>query len=119
MSAESDVYAALSGSSGLTALVGTRIYPDVLPESATYPAVVFARSKTERILSISNVDYGSDVSIQVSAWAENRTSCDAAAVAIDAALVAAGIYPVGRQSGYDDDAGLHASVIEVQILEQP
>lgn len=119
MSAESAVYSALSASAGLAALVGVRIYPDVLPEEAIYPAVVFARSRTERIVSISNIDYGSDVAIQVSAWAENRTACDAAAVAVDAALLSAGILPVGRQSGYDDEAGLHASVIEVQILEQP
>lgn len=119
MSAESEVYAALAGDSGLAALVGPRIYPDVLPELEAYPAVVYARARTERIISISNVDYGSDVAVQVSTWAENRTDCDAAAVAVDAALRVAGILPVSRQSGYDDDAGLHAAIIEVTILEQP
>ena len=55
MSAESDVYAALSGFSGLTTIVGTAIYPDVLPEKTPYPAVVFARVRTEPVISISNV----------------------------------------------------------------
>lgn len=119
MSAEAEVYAALSGFSGLISIVGAAIYPDVLPEKTPYPAVVFARVRTEPVISISNVYFGADVGLQVSCWGESRTEVDAAAVQADAALKASGILPTGRQSGYDPDAGLYAAVIDTEIFEQP
>jgi len=38
------VYAKLSATAAVTALVGTRIYPVFIPEDATYPAIVFTVS---------------------------------------------------------------------------
>ncbi|HSG51145.1 MAG TPA: DUF3168 domain-containing protein [Rheinheimera sp.] len=35
------IYAKLSATSAVTALVGTRIYPVFVPEDSTYPAIVF------------------------------------------------------------------------------
>ncbi|MBK7357507.1 hypothetical protein [Propionivibrio sp.] len=46
MSAESDV-AALSGVFGLTAIVGTTIYPTCCPKKTPYPAVVL-RARAHR-----------------------------------------------------------------------
>lgn len=42
MSAATIAYAVLSGHAPLTALVGARIYPLVIPESAQLPAVVYS-----------------------------------------------------------------------------
>jgi hypothetical protein len=36
------IYAKLSATSAVTALVGSRIYPVFIPEDATYPAIVFS-----------------------------------------------------------------------------
>ena len=47
MSAESTLYAALSGWAGLTALVGSRIYPDEVPLGVALPAVAWLRESTE------------------------------------------------------------------------
>jgi hypothetical protein len=47
MSAETELYAALSGAAGITALVGSRIYPDAIPEEVALPALVFSRQATE------------------------------------------------------------------------
>lgn len=47
-SVEASLYSRLSGYAGLSALVGTRIYPDHMPQSPTYPAVVYERQVTER-----------------------------------------------------------------------
>lgn len=35
------VYDGLTGSSGVAALVGTRVYPEIAPDAATLPLVVF------------------------------------------------------------------------------
>ena len=117
MSAETMIYSALSGFAGLTAIVSTRIYPDVLPEKTVYPAVVFSRETTAPIRSISGQYFGSDVSLQVGCWSSTRTQADAVGAQVAAALVAAGIYPKGKNSGYDPETDLFATVIEVDVLE--
>jgi len=42
MSAGKAIYSLLSGSTVLADIVGTEIYPDVAPSSATYPHVIFS-----------------------------------------------------------------------------
>jgi len=117
MSAETQLYAALSAYAGLSALVSTRIYPDVLPERAAYPAVVFSRERTVPIRSISNHYFGADVAMQIGCWAASRSAADAVAVAVAAALTAAGLAEQGRTAGYDPETDLYATVLELEILE--
>lgn len=117
MSAETQVYAALSGAAGVTALVSTRIYPDILPEITTYPAIVFSREKTTPIYTVSGQHVASDVGVQVGCWGKTRTEADSVAVAAISALALAGIAHQGLNAGYDPEADLFASVIEVEIFE--
>ena len=119
MSAETEVYAALSGHAGLIAIVGTRIYPDVLPAESDYPSVVFSRETTSPIRSISNHYFGADVSLNVSAWGNTRTQADAAGAQVEAAFLVAGHIPRGKTSGYDPETDLYASVVEVEVFEEP
>jgi len=42
MGIEAGIYSRLSGSTAVTALVGTRVYPQVVPQGASYPNVRFA-----------------------------------------------------------------------------
>lgn len=115
MSAESDLYASLNVA-GVTALVSSRIYPDMLPEGAAYPAVVYARTGTDPIDSISSMHFGDFVTFAVSVWGKTRTQADAAADAVEAALRSAGHQVVGRDAGADDQTGLVASTINVTLL---
>ena len=41
MSVETDVYSALTGDAGVSALVSTRVYPQKLPTDVTYPAIAY------------------------------------------------------------------------------
>ena len=115
MSVESDFYTLLSGNSGVTALVGTRIYPDELPEECDYPAVVFARTRTDEVpyRTVSGQTMGADVDLAVSCWAETRTAADAVAVAIEAALSGTAFYRADRAAAADPETGLKATVLPV------
>lgn len=114
MSVESDFYALLSGAAGVTTLVSTRIYPDAMPEDVAYPAVVFSRSTTEieRLLdnSIATVRY----ELEVNCWAKTRTTADAVADAIAAALVNSQYDLMGQSAGFDAETGLFAAMQVVQ-----
>lgn len=89
MSIESDMYAHLSIDGNLAPLIGTHLYPDVLPQGATLPAVVFARISTPAY----NV-FGTGGAIgcrprfQYTIWcsAENEASRETITVALRTAL---------------------------------
>jgi hypothetical protein len=115
MTVESDFYTLLSGNAGVTARVGARIYPDVLPEECAYPAIVFARTRTdsEPYLGLSGQSFGADVDLSVGCWGNTRTEADAAADAVDAALPGSEFRRIGRDAAADPETGLLATVLTV------
>ncbi len=112
MSAESALYSALSGASGLTALVGTRIYPDVIPEDADLPAVVTARQGTEPVIGIGGAKFGEFAQMIVSAWAPTRTLAESVGDQIAEALRVAGNPATNRAGGYDEDTGFFTVTLD-------
>lgn len=120
MSAEDNLFAALSAHAGLTAIVGAgsaaRIYPDALPEGCDYPAVVFSRSGTEPIATIDGTVHGAFVTVSVSCWGASRAEADSAADAAESALYAAGELPTARVGAFDPEVGLFATSMEVTML---
>jgi hypothetical protein len=81
MSIESALVTRLRAHAGLTAIIGGRVYGDVLPENATIPAIVYQRISTQ----YSKNAYGRNVGLyrprfQLAIWATTK------AVTIDAGL---------------------------------
>lgn len=112
MSAETSVYAALTGAAGVTAVVGDRIYPDFLPQGKPLPAIVYARAETEYVTTIhSSVPVGSDVTMETWCFAKDRPAAEALATAAEHALGAAGIRPTARRPEFDSDTETFSSVI--------
>lgn len=114
MSAETDLYAALSANTALAAIVGARIYPDAIPEDQALPAVVYQRASTAPISTIHGSAIAEDVRFSITAWAKTRATADGAADAIAAALVAAEHNPGDRSGGIDTETGLFATSTEVE-----
>ena len=70
MSIESKVYSALSGSTSLTALVGSNIYPEHRMQAEALPAVVFSRVSGLRVNSLSGYSNLENVSMDVTLYAK-------------------------------------------------
>lgn len=71
------IYAVLTAASGVTALVGLRIYPDAAPQKATFPFVVYMSEN--KPVDSKDGHTGTDMVRYVAqAWADNPD--DAAAV---------------------------------------
>ncbi len=119
MSAESTLYGYLSGHAALVALVGDRIYPDVMPEGTAFPAIVFARTGTEPTYSLAGALMCEDVSFVVGVWGTTRDSADDVADAIVAALHANGERMTAREPAFDPEVGLYATNITVTLLVNP
>lgn len=116
MSAESRAYSILSGFAALGALVGDRIYPDALPEGCQYPAVVFARTETVDVTTISSVAVAEDVTVQFQTWADSRDAADSAADQVAAALRASGEITYGRTTAFDPEDGRFATMLSARMM---
>ena len=78
------VYTHLSGTAGITALVGKRVYANTLPQECSYPAITFSQISGERVITMGTVG-GSGVGlprIQVTCWAETYGGAHALADAV-------------------------------------
>lgn len=115
MTAEESIYAALSGNAGVTALVGSRIYPDTIAEGQTGAAVVYARSETEPVITIGGTKLAERATIHLEAWADSREEAGAVIDACEAALLAAQIFPLNRASAYDPEVEAYAGVLDVVV----
>ena len=77
MSAESELYAALSGHAALTALVSTRIYPDAIPEDKPLPAVVYSTEAATPEWCLNDTAAATAYRFRIVAWSTTRTSAKA------------------------------------------
>lgn len=72
----------LLAQSSVSTLVGQRMYPDVLPQGATLPAIVYYRISTERQHTVSDCLRHARARFQVDCYAESRTAAQSVASAI-------------------------------------
>jgi len=112
MSAESELYAAMTASAGLVALIGGRFFPDAIPEDSDLPAVVYQRAGTTPIVTVGGLQVAEIVRFTLSAWSATRTGADAVADQIVAVMTTVGNPLVDRSTGYDPETGFHAVTIE-------
>lgn len=115
MAAETDLYSALSGDSGVTAIVGTKIYSDIPEEGASAPFVFYERVDTEMIPSIhSGMPIAQITQLQAVCYAATRESAEALGDACVLAATNADFIYSGRLGEYDADIELFAAAISFQ-----
>ena len=71
MGIEAGVYARLTSSTALTALVGSRIYPNQVPEGVAHPNVVFTINFDEAVHTLNTTQNLHTASIDVEIFAVN------------------------------------------------
>lgn len=115
-----DVYSELSGDAGLTALVGTRIYPQWLPQDTTLPAVTFAQVSENPQntiggeLALKNHQYQFDV------FASSYSSAQAVAAALNTAVAGASAfeaYRLTQQDLYEPQTEVHRVSVDFSIWQ--
>ena len=117
MSAESAVYAALSGAAAVTALVSTRIYPDTREQETDLPAVIFVRTGTAFEVDIHGAVDLTRTTVAVISFALTRAGAEALADACQAALLAARMTPSERLSDFDPEAEIYSSTLVIEHLQ--
>ena len=125
MSLEEALYTKLSGTSALTAYCGTRIYPNVLPENVTFPAVSYQLIASEHLHHVDGVSTLKSALVQIDCRAASYSVVTAMARAITAALDGLrgtvgtldvqGIFHEDEQDLPEPDLGVLRRVLEFNI----
>lgn len=107
MLADKYIYAKLTANAGVSALVSTRVYPVVIPQDATYPAIAYSAVYTPADNSKNEDATHDNCAFTLRAWAATYDAAAALDVAIRAAL------------DYDDNsgAGVAAGGVTVDVCE--
>lgn len=86
MSLESELRARLIADGGVAALISARVYPLILPQAPTYPALTYQRISGPRLHHLTGSSGRGVARIQTDSWAETYAAAQALAAAVRAAL---------------------------------
>ena len=86
MSIESELYDTLSGAAGVTALVSTRIYPNLVPENTANPCIDYSLISGTRFHTLMGQNDMRRGVVQISCHADTYAGAKAVADAVIAAL---------------------------------
>lgn len=114
------LYSALAADAGVSALVSDRIYPVLLPQTPTYPAIstqLISNSPQQGSTTVREARY------QVNCWAVTYPAAKSLATAVKAALeeyTATATAPrikmslvVNERDDYDSETGVYRVIVEV------
>lgn len=119
MTIETDIFTRLSTFAGLMALIGTRIYPDLLPQNPTLPAVTLFKVSNPREITHSGDSSLQHPHYQFSCWALTYGQVWAVAEQVRLALqgltsAGVGIYDNGYDL-YDEETGYYHVAVDIII----
>jgi hypothetical protein len=98
---ETSIFSTLTGASAVSAIVGTRVYPLVLPQKAALPAISYLRVSGAQELSLSGHSGLESPRIQIDCWATTYAQAKALSAAVQAAMLASSAFKVGSVSDRD------------------
>lgn len=112
---ESKLYALLTADPAVSAIVGTRVYPMVLPQRCTFPAASYFRVSGGQQNTLDGYSGTENPRIQVDCWAREYADAKALASAIRTAMDGATNFKalcISDRDMYEDDAELHRVLLE-------
>ena len=115
MSAESTLYGILSTAAGVTALVGTRIYPDLIPEEKATPYIGYERVSTDPIGTLENTILSEKIGLMVACWADTRIAAEQLADAVRTAMIGSGWRAESRGAEIDEATGRLAASLQYSV----
>jgi hypothetical protein len=121
MTFESDLYAALSGAAGLTALVGNRISPSH-DQTPTAPYVVFTPIYGESFYTLAGASTMTRVRLQVDCYADHPDTAASIAEAVIAAIPQSGFLHRSSHSnqdfGMEEETRLFRRMVEFSVFHR-
>ena len=111
MTIEADLYSVLAADAGVSALVSTRIYPNLAPESAANPLITYFMLAGTREHTLPGANNMKRKLVQISCHADTYSGAKALAAAVDSALQNNG-YLRNEIDLYDPDTQTHTEITD-------
>ncbi len=120
---ENEVYAILSGTGAITALVSTRIFPAFIPQAATaFPALVYEKTGGSRINSLRGYTGLQNPIIEINIYAERTTTLQAVSTVVLAAMDGSTTFDSFALDepfdSYDDDVEIKTRTLTFSLWNQ-
>jgi hypothetical protein len=118
---ERKLFAHLSTSATVAAVVGARIYPTILPQNPTLPAIAYVRTLTEPVCALGGYCNLENVKMQIDVYATSFEGMKAASTAVMIAMRTATAYQsiaINETDGYDEENRLYRGTIEYSLWNQ-
>jgi len=116
VSVETEFRALLANAAGVTALVGTRVALNSVPQGSALPLIVFSVSH-ERTLGLDGTVLADQCTLAVQCWAETAAQADAVADAVVTAVGTAtadrGAAVTARSTAFEPELGLDGVALAV------
>lgn len=106
------IYSTLTTNTAVAAIVTKRVYPVVIPQKGSFPAVTYQRVSGNRVNGLDGAGELVQARVQVDCWAESYSAVRALADAVSAALTGIGFLPVGDRDGFEDEVLVHRVILE-------
>jgi hypothetical protein len=123
---EAGLFHLLSTNAPIAALCATRIYPDILPTGAKYPAIRYARISRipKPTLTTSGMQF---LRMQFDCHGESKADAEALAAAVESLLTGyqgllsdgtfvQNVLFLGGPSGFEDDARTYCSISDYKFM---
>ena len=115
MTIETDLYATLSGDGGVAAIVGTKIYPNLVPESVANPCIDLSVIAETRIDTLAGLNDMRRSLVQISCHANTYSGAHILAEAVFSAMAGDG-YLESAVDFYDPQTQTHTVAITWRLL---
>lgn len=122
---EAAIYSTLTSHVGLSALVSTRVYPDILPDNPTMPALTFQMISNVREERHRGQTGDAAPRFQVNVWAQTRASRAAVADQVRLAMMAMttvvgvtikGVLNAGETRTYEPDTRRYGTSLDFFVF---
>lgn len=125
---EQGIHWHLKSDSGVAALVSTRVYPVLLPQNPTYPAITYQRISGPRVPIYDGPSTMAAPRFQIDSWSETYAGAKALAEAVREAMdcfhgtmspVTVGVCEIITETDlYDDEARVFRVLQDYRILHR-
>jgi hypothetical protein len=118
---ESTLFDLLTDDSGVAALVGTRVYPLILPQNPTLPAIVYQELRSRSLVAADGDTGQRESRFQLSYWGASYAAAKSGKAALESLLSGysgSGIERIEIQWSRDDhetETGWYRQIVEIGV----
>lgn len=115
---ETELVSILSGHSGVSGLIGTRLYPVVIPQDKTLPAVAYQKISATRVHTLAGPTNLAHPRVQLTCWALTYAEAKQVIEQVRAALYGAwpGAIIMDLPDRYESDTRRFGVAVDVRVL---